>query len=216
MMKAQTHGTRQNRNQHGTVAAAASPSSAVGGSSKSAGSWPATNQSGNSDRCHEDLKAKLNIAASNREYDLLKEQIEADQQANAVLSDEILEGLEQLDVLEQQVQLSEEEFKKTEAEQKARTAETEQRLISVRKDLEHLNSEREKAEAQLPAEIKADYLRVTAAKGEDALAPVENDSCGGCYQTLTTQVRDQLRLSRLVRCPSCSAFLYLAEDTRVT
>ena len=76
----------------------------------------------------EDLKAKLNTAASNREYDTLKEQIAADQQANAVLSDEILEGLEQLDVLEQQVSASDEECKKTEAEQKAKADEIEKRI----------------------------------------------------------------------------------------
>jgi predicted nucleic acid-binding Zn-ribbon protein len=164
----------------------------------------------------EDLKAKLNTAASNREYDLLSEQIAADKQANAVLSDEILEGLEQLDVLQQQVQQAEEDLNRTQSEQKAKADEIEKRMISVRKDLDHFNAEREKAEAEIPSQMKADYLRVTSAKGEDALAPVENESCGGCYQTLTTQTMDQLRLSRLVRCPSCNAFLYLAEDTRVT
>lgn len=164
----------------------------------------------------EDLKAKLNMAASNREYDTLKEQIAADQQANAVLSDEILEGLEQLDELEQQVKVAEEEFKKTEIEQNARMAKIEERMVTVRKDLDHFNGEREKAETEIPSQVKADYRRVTAAKGEDALAPVENQSCGGCYQTLTTQTMDRLRLSQLVRCPNCNAFLYLAEDTRVT
>ena len=38
-----------------------------------------------------DLQAKLNTASSNREYQALKEQIAADEQANSVLSDEILE-----------------------------------------------------------------------------------------------------------------------------
>ena len=46
-----------------------------------------------------ELKVKLNSAASNKEFSLLKEQIAADEQANAVLSDEIFEVLENLDVL---------------------------------------------------------------------------------------------------------------------
>ncbi|MCG8609221.1 MAG: hypothetical protein MI864_01675, partial [Pseudomonadales bacterium] len=37
-----------------------------------------------------DLQSKLNSAASNREYQALKEQIAADKQANSVLEDEIL------------------------------------------------------------------------------------------------------------------------------
>ena len=46
-----------------------------------------------------DLKSKLNTATSNKEYQALKEQIAADEQANSVLSDEILEILERIDVL---------------------------------------------------------------------------------------------------------------------
>ncbi len=48
----------------------------------------------------EDLQVKLNTCNSNREYQALKEQIAADQQANSVLSDEILEALEKIDVLQ--------------------------------------------------------------------------------------------------------------------
>ncbi len=44
-----------------------------------------------------DLRGKLNAAASNREYQALLEQIAADEQANNVLSDEILELLEKVD-----------------------------------------------------------------------------------------------------------------------
>ncbi len=51
-----------------------------------------------------DLEGKLNTAASNREFSLLKEQIAADEQANSVLSDEILEALEQLDLMQDQVE----------------------------------------------------------------------------------------------------------------
>ena len=46
------------------------------------------------------LQTKLNTAASNREFNLLKEQIAADKQANSVLSDEILEAMDEIDGLE--------------------------------------------------------------------------------------------------------------------
>ena len=44
-----------------------------------------------------DLKAKLNAANSNREYQALKDQIAADEMANSVLADEILEAMEKID-----------------------------------------------------------------------------------------------------------------------
>src|SRR5947207_12874770 len=39
-----------------------------------------------------DLQAKLNMAQSNKEYQLLKDQMAADRQANSVLAEEILEA----------------------------------------------------------------------------------------------------------------------------
>ena len=51
----------------------------------------------------EDLKAKLNACDSNKEFQLLKDRIAADIQANSVLQDEILEQLERIDELTEEV-----------------------------------------------------------------------------------------------------------------
>ena len=44
-----------------------------------------------------ELKVKLNQANTNREYQALRDQIAADEMANSVLADEILEAMEKLD-----------------------------------------------------------------------------------------------------------------------
>lgn len=51
----------------------------------------------------ENLRVKLNAAASNREYQALKDQIAADQMAGSVLADEILEAMEKIDELAAQL-----------------------------------------------------------------------------------------------------------------
>ncbi|MEK6250291.1 MAG: hypothetical protein N2C12_19055, partial [Planctomycetales bacterium] len=48
----------------------------------------------------EDLRNKLNICSTNREYQALVEQIAADEMANSVLEDEILEVLERIETLQ--------------------------------------------------------------------------------------------------------------------
>ena len=163
----------------------------------------------------EDLKAKLNTAASNREFDTLKEQIAADEQANSVLSDEILESLERLDELEAELTGLEEELDQQKRDHDKRVQEVNERLEVVRADSEHVAQELAKAEEEIPSQIRAEYRRLTESKGEEALAPLDDDSCGGCYQVLTTQLIDQLRLSQVVHCPNCNAMLYMAESTRV-
>ena len=162
-----------------------------------------------------DLEGKLNTAASNREFSLLKEQIAADEQANSVLSDEILEALEQLDLMQAQVENNEKELAKQRSEQAARIIEVEAKMKELRGELQRVETELQESEKEIPAGAIVDYKRLTEARGEDALAPIEGDSCGGCYQTLTTQLIDRLRMSMLIRCPNCNAFLYSPEDRQV-
>jgi predicted nucleic acid-binding Zn-ribbon protein len=163
----------------------------------------------------EDLKTKLNSAASNREFTTLKEQIAADQQANSVLSDEILEALEEIDTLEASLKVADQERQKQEAEHQSRVAEIEKGLVVVRTELETVEAELQNSESQIPTAARTDYRRMVDSRGEEALAPIDSDSCGSCYQTLTTNLVDQLRLSLLVRCPNCNAFLYVPEDLTV-
>ncbi|TWU20595.1 Chromosome partition protein Smc [Novipirellula galeiformis] len=164
----------------------------------------------------EEIKVKLNTASSNREFTTWKEQIAADEQANSVLSDEILEGLESLDELEAELKALKSELEKQESEHEQRVQEVQAKMESLRGELARVENELVETEKQIPSAVRADYDRLTKSKGEEALAPIDGDSCGGCYQTLTTQVMSQLQLSRLVRCPNCNAFLYLPENRRVT
>lgn len=159
------------------------------------------------DRLHS-LRGKLNAAASNREYDLLREQIAADEQANSVLSDEILDALERIDALELDRERHQQELNDRIGEQETRAQGVHEQVARLRSDLAAVEAEREEAESLSPTAARADYDRLIGARGEEALAPVEGGTCGGCYQTLTTQLLSRIMLSQLVRCPSCNAFLY--------
>lgn len=162
-----------------------------------------------------ELKTKLNTAASNREFSTLQEQISADEQANDVLSDEIFEALELSDDISKELSQAETTLADESAENDKRIGEIKARQSVVEKDLVRVEQQLVDHEAEIPAAARQDYKRVTGAKGEDGLAPVEDESCGSCYQRLTTQVVEQLRMSKLTRCPNCDAFLYFPEDTRV-
>jgi predicted nucleic acid-binding Zn-ribbon protein len=158
-----------------------------------------------------ELRAKLHQAESNVVYQTLKDQIAADEKANSVLADEILEALENLDgyqagIGEANVNLtkSKEEFEKTRQRVSTMLQQLEQELTQALADLQ-------KVEGELPEDFKTEYLRISKAKGEDALAPLEGESCGGCYTNLSPQVNNQLRLGKPLFCPSCGRLLYLAE-----
>ena len=64
----------------------------------------------------QDLQGKLNAAASNKEYQIISSQIAADNMANSVLEDEILEALEKVDKRLQDIEATEEAMKDQEAQ----------------------------------------------------------------------------------------------------
>ena len=159
-----------------------------------------------------DLKSKLNAAQTNREYQALKEQIAAADMAGSVLADEILEAFEKVDQLKLAIGEVEQTLTKTK-EELSKTQQTvkthEETLLSDRRRVEVNLKE---AEGALPADFRDAYYRVVKAKGQDAMAQVEGESCGGCYQNLTTNMINDLLMSRVVFCKVCGRLLYLPED----
>jgi predicted nucleic acid-binding Zn-ribbon protein len=159
-----------------------------------------------------DLKSKLNAAQTNREYQALKEQIAAAEMANSVLADEILEAFEKVD----QLKLGIAESEQTLARTKEELAKAQQTLKSQEEtligDQRRVEENLKDAEQALPTDFRETYYRVVKAKGQDAMAQVEGESCGGCHQSLTTNMINDLLMSRVVFCKICGRLLYLPED----
>lgn len=162
------------------------------------------------------VQGKLNTCSTNKEFQALKDQITADEKANLVQQDEILEVLEKMDERESDIasiQAGIAEAKKLVEEVTARVA-AEKGLLEA--DLARVQEERTEVEKVLPGDFKKDYERAVRGKGEDALAQVENSTCTGCYTTITTNQLNNLMLNKPLFCANCGALLYLPEDRTVT
>ena len=158
-----------------------------------------------------DLRVKLNGANSNREYQSFLEQIAAAEMAGSVLSDEILEGLEKIDVLALATKEAEKNLASGKLEwEKAKQA-VEASAATIRADVIALEAELVQAEAGLPPDLKADYERVVRSKGADSLAVADDGVCTGCGQQITLNMQNELQLSKLIFCRSCGRLLYLPE-----
>lgn len=158
-----------------------------------------------------DLKRKLNECSTNREYQALKEQIAADEQANRVLEDEILEALEQIDLLAARIREAEENLAKSKAELAKVTQRVAEDKTRLEFEVDRVTAELRTIEQQLPDDFRAEYERVVHARGENALAPVHDRYCGNCNCALTYQAVNLLRLEQPVFCRSCGVLLYLPE-----
>jgi predicted nucleic acid-binding Zn-ribbon protein len=159
-----------------------------------------------------EYQIKRNTAQSNREYQTLTEQIGAAEMANSVLEDEILEAMEKA-----------KEFKDKIAQAETELAAAKQKLDEVRAmvakqepiltgDQTRLEAELLEAEASLPDEIRDPYQRVVKHLGEDALAPIENQCCGGCNQQLTLNMCSLILMNQPAFCKTCGRLLYVTEE----
>jgi predicted nucleic acid-binding Zn-ribbon protein len=159
-----------------------------------------------------DLKRKLNTAESNREYQVLKDQIAAQEMTNSVLTDEILEALERIDELQEQAAQAEAVLAKARENAEKTRREVEQQEPLIRGDLARLEAELSECESALPAAVRELYQRVVRQRGEDALAAVENEYCGGCHQHVPVNVCAEIMLSHPMFCKTCGRLLYMPED----
>ena len=159
-----------------------------------------------------DLRAKLNAAASNREYDIIKTQIDADEMANSVLEDEILEMLEKVDQAETRLEEIRQELSQCEADEKQVAQAVADAQPGLQKQVDELTSAMREAESVIPASARDGYKRLVSAHGAGALASVEQESCSSCRSMLAPQERVQLNTGKIIFCRACGRLLYRPDN----
>jgi predicted nucleic acid-binding Zn-ribbon protein len=160
----------------------------------------------------EGLKVKLNAAASNREYQALKDQIAADQMAGSVLADEILEAMEKIDELAAHIAEHQKKIDAAKGELAKAEAAVREAAGQLDGEVKRLEGELREAEGKLPDDFRETYQRLVKGKGEDAMAEAQGDFCGGCYQQLTPNNLSELHMSLAIFCRNCGRLVYMPED----
>jgi predicted nucleic acid-binding Zn-ribbon protein len=155
-----------------------------------------------------DLRSKLNQATSNREFDIIRSQIDADTMANSVLEDEILEMLEKIDQIQQKIKKCQEEADQASAEVRRVAQTVEASAPELRSQVADLEASLREAEKILPATLVEPYRRLVQAHGAAALAPVENNACSVCFEILSANYLIELRTGNFRFCRSCGRLLY--------
>ncbi|MBN2291478.1 MAG: phospholipase [Pirellulales bacterium] len=159
------------------------------------------------------LKTQMNTAASNREYQGLKEQIAATEMANSVLADEILEGMERIDESTEKITETEKIFNVTKAELDKAKQQVQEEEPLITADITRLEAELAEWEDRLDGDFKKLYERISRVKGEDALAPLKGEYCAGCNKQVPLNNIANLMLDdpKPIVCGGCGRLLYVPE-----
>ncbi len=159
------------------------------------------------------LKVQLNTAASNREYQGLKDQIAATETTNSALADKILEGMELIDESAEKIVEAEKIYGDTKAvfEKARQKVQEEEPLITA--DIRRLEAELAEWENRLDGDFKNLYIRISRIKGENALSAIDGEYCTGCNKLVPLNNIANLMLERPkpVVCEGCGRLLYVPE-----
>jgi predicted nucleic acid-binding Zn-ribbon protein len=155
------------------------------------------------------MKVRMNTCDSNKEFQLIKECIAADTQANSVLQDEIFELLERLDAQKLVCESGKRNFEKSQTEKDQLS----QALIAEQKQLEAELTEASQRlkdeEVKLKGDVLQEYRHSLRGLGENIFGESDGQACGNCFQNLTIQKSADLRMNRPVYCQGCGCLLYL-------
>ena len=157
----------------------------------------------------EKLNGQLNLAKTNKEYDIIRGGIETQQASSAELEDQILEILGDVD--EAEAELSQKEAAQSELEEnlasiKQEVAAKEPGLLE---EVDRLNGEIKEAEKIIRGgDAVSAWKRLRLAQGPSALARVEDGYCSECNTQVTPQDSVRLNLAEFVLCRSCGRILY--------
>lgn len=159
------------------------------------------------------LALRLNEAGSNKEYEIIQNQITAAKKEDAKLEDEVLALLDQVDQATEELQMLEQQLE--ELKQKAAQIADDVRAKEpgLKSDVERLTGEIAEAESIIPGgDPKTTYKRLRAAQGASAMSRVEDGYCTECNTGATPQDTVRLNLGEFVLCRACGRLLYRTES----
>lgn len=161
----------------------------------------------------EELRVKLNSIKKQVEYDAIRNQLAHDNLAQSKLSDEILEAMIRVDEQAAAVSAQEAEVLKLAAEIAVLKADIDSKTADQKAQLAKFEAALIEAEAFIADDQVEQYRRNVKQRGSDAMAPVDNGACTGCYVSVTAQMMNELiNGGHLVFCKTCGRILYLAEE----
>jgi predicted nucleic acid-binding Zn-ribbon protein len=157
-------------------------------------------------------EGQVNSVNTKKEFDALKHEIAAAKEQCKKLEDEILEAMTDVETRTAR----QPEVEKEVAAAKTKTAqlidEIQKRRNQFTEQLAEALKQIGEIEAAMIPDVRAAYLRLKEAQGDQALALVDNRTCQACYTTLTAQNYNDLINGRLVLCKMCGRILYLEQQ----
>jgi uncharacterized protein len=160
----------------------------------------------------EKLKARSAEIKNNKEYQALLKEIEAAEQENKAIEDDILGLMEKIDAAAGHITAAEQRVKEEEAEIQVEQKKHEAVFAKLEEELKAIEEERQKMIARIPKPVLTQYQKLLGTKAGIAIAEARGESCSGCYMSIPPQVYVNVKKNEsIITCPNCGRILYFKE-----
>ncbi len=158
------------------------------------------------------LQTQLYALKTNKEYQVMLQQIQDAKADSSVIEDKILELFDKadkakLEIEQEKLKLKDEE--KLFIEQKKKV---EDRIKVIDDRLSQLESQRTQIIPEVEPKMLAQYDRILFSRDGLAIVQVKNNSCAGCNMLVPPQVINLIKMyERIITCEVCNRILYIEE-----
>ncbi len=157
------------------------------------------------------LQGQLYSLKSNKEYQAMELEIKGLKADDSLLEEEILKTFDAVEAAKAKVQKEKEFLLTEEKKYKAQLDVLNQRATEIQSAIQVFEEKRKVFVPNIDPKILPQYERLLKSREGLAIAPIRNNSCGGCNIGLPPQVVNEARMQeKFLTCESCARMLYWA------
>lgn len=160
----------------------------------------------------EKLKGRTTEIKTNKEYQALQKEIEAAEQENKAVEDDILKLMERIDAATAAIGAAEKQAAGEASEIDEERRRLEEGHARAEKELGAEEQSRKDLTSRIEEEALAEYERLVGPKGGKVVVEARDESCAGCYMSIPPRVFVTVKKNEGIHsCPHCHRILYYKE-----
>jgi len=158
------------------------------------------------------LSGQLFSLKTNKEFQLMQQQIADAKADGSVIEEKILVSFEESDKIKNQIEAENLKIKEEEKVFLEQKKKVELRIDEINSQLNQLEAQRKQIIPEIEPKVLQEYERILQSRDGLAIVTVKNNSCGGCHMLVPPQVINLIKMyEHMITCEVCNRILYIQE-----
>lgn len=158
------------------------------------------------------LQGQLYSLKTNKEFQLMQQQIADNKADGSVIEEKILICFEESDKIKLRIEEENSRLKDEEKIFSEQKKKAQDRLKEIDERLSQLDAQRKRVIPDIDPKMLHEYERILRSRDGLAIVTVKDNSCGGCHMLLPPQVINLIKMyEHVITCEVCNRILYITE-----